>query len=361
MSESGSDIPSSWAIPDIDGSFDEDMSTPPNFYVDFVNGSDSENATGSFTFPFRTVVQAGMAAMEDAEYSGSLSTRNRLVLRSDRGNFFVDFVNGSDSATGSVTDPFLTMRPAMEASGAPRAVGSTAMEAMGPHSTARWVVLRAWGDEMLSTTHSPPYQVPEANRDINRNIELSLVKHYQKILNWTGPDIEERFNKYKKDRPNFNVDRQFLFATPPPYYHKGEWMLSALIIAVKEKKLQIIELLLKNGADVNLKSNGNTALHYACLLNIGPEEPYSDIDEQIIKLLLVYGADTEDNNGHTPFSNPLFHPIYGKRTTKIQKFLYRPGQVRSGGSKSKKKKKSTKQRKHTKKKKRNIKKKKSSN
>ena len=72
---------------------------------------------------------------------------------------------------------------------------------------------------------------------------------------------------------------------------------SALHFAVQEQSYTAVKALLENGADTDLlESNGNSALHKAVF--------YSNNNNDIISLLLVYGAnpDTANNHGVTPRS-----------------------------------------------------------
>ena len=72
---------------------------------------------------------------------------------------------------------------------------------------------------------------------------------------------------------------------------------SALHFAVQEQSYTAVKALLENGADTDLlESNGNSALHKAVF--------YSNNNNDIISLLLVYGAnpDTVNSHGVTPRS-----------------------------------------------------------
>ncbi len=69
---------------------------------------------------------------------------------------------------------------------------------------------------------------------------------------------------------------------------------TALVYACKFENIDIAQVLLENGALVNLQdSTGNTALGEACWHG----------REDIVKLLLKYGADTtiKNNDGKTPY------------------------------------------------------------
>ncbi|MBS0629943.1 MAG: ankyrin repeat domain-containing protein [Verrucomicrobia bacterium] len=63
-----------------------------------------------------------------------------------------------------------------------------------------------------------------------------------------------------------------------------------LTVAVQNGHLEIVELLLKGGADPNLKSNGVPPLHFAISL--------ADRDRRIIDLLLSYGASIDAKAEH---------------------------------------------------------------
>ena len=85
--------------------------------------------------------------------------------------------------------------------------------------------------------------------------------------------------------------------------------MTPLIIAVEGDQPKILDLLLKNGANPNLRSgiNGTTALHWAVeyamdgMIQNGKETPYSEPIE-CITILLAHGADknVKDENGKTP-------------------------------------------------------------
>ncbi len=69
--------------------------------------------------------------------------------------------------------------------------------------------------------------------------------------------------------------------------------ITPLMKAVIHNKLELIKLLLMNGADVNAAtSSGNTAIHYGCFMN----------HDEAIRILIKYGADVNVSNicGQTP-------------------------------------------------------------
>lgn len=73
-----------------------------------------------------------------------------------------------------------------------------------------------------------------------------------------------------------------------------------LILAVIDKKLEIVKLLIKNGADVNIQDKlGWSALHYAA----------QDYSLDIAKFLLENGAlvNNQDENGNTPLFKAVFN------------------------------------------------------
>lgn len=72
--------------------------------------------------------------------------------------------------------------------------------------------------------------------------------------------------------------------------------LTPVGLAVEGGHVEALELLLKNGADVNRKSRGDTALHMASLYDVLPGR------EKIIFLLFEYGADINilDRSNKTP-------------------------------------------------------------
>lgn len=72
-----------------------------------------------------------------------------------------------------------------------------------------------------------------------------------------------------------------------------------LMIAVSEKKLDLLQYLIKKGADIDRQDDeGNTALHYAC----------NDNNLEAVKILIENKAavDIKDIHGNTPLSNAVY-------------------------------------------------------
>jgi ankyrin repeat protein len=84
---------------------------------------------------------------------------------------------------------------------------------------------------------------------------------------------------------------------------------SALHLAVAVEQNEIIELLLKNGADINVKARdqyGGTPLHWAAFLGY----------RQMAEMLVEAGADINapDKDGNTPLDGVLSNPDLDPRT-----------------------------------------------
>jgi len=96
---------------------------------------------------------------------------------------------------------------------------------------------------------------------------------------------------------------------------------SALHLAVSVEHREITELLLENGADINIRARdqyGGTPLHWAAFLGI----------KQMVEMLVEVGADINapDNDGNMPLdavmSNPDLEP---KTKTEIADYLRKNG------------------------------------
>jgi ankyrin repeat protein len=113
--------------------------------------------------------------------------------------------------------------------------------------------------------------------------------------------IENKEDKGKFHRALFEdnaveiLERDF-FNNGLSINYQDEYEDSILHNAVKYKKIEIVEYLLENGADVNIEENdGQTPLFNAAIHN-------NDGDMTITKLLLKKGANInhKDNDGKTP-------------------------------------------------------------
>ena len=85
--------------------------------------------------------------------------------------------------------------------------------------------------------------------------------------------------------------------------HMDERNYSALILAAQRKHAEVVTLLLKAGAKVNLKGyNGQTALTFAMQDPYGIQDPNPHESVQTVKALLDGGADVnlEEDDGTTP-------------------------------------------------------------
>ena len=123
-------------------------------------------------------------------------------------------------------------------------------------------------------------------------------------------DVVREHMKFGKD-PN----KTFI---PPERDHTGA---SALHLAVAVEHKEITELLLKNGADINIKARdqyGGTPLHWAAFLG----------NKRMAEMLVEAGADINapDNDGNTPLDAVLSNPdLEPKTKTDIADYLRENG------------------------------------
>ncbi len=99
-----------------------------------------------------------------------------------------------------------------------------------------------------------------------------------------------------------------------------------LIAATYAARLDVVKMLLDNGADVNFQDiEGRTALHYAVDQHWYRNEPYLKADMDVIEMLVVHGARTDipNKSGRTAldfFNTPYNHDLGGMRNRLIAAF-----------------------------------------
>ncbi len=155
-----------------------------------------------------------------------------------------------------------------------------------------------------------------------RSGNIEIVKHLlNKGLDVNGKSSEgqttlesafsnDRESKEKEAMFNFLLENKAKVENPDSILNLGikDNIPSAVAVAIeagvaindnmlfKARSLEVIEILLNNGADINARNyNGNTLLHYSSDLSY----PYP---ESILEFLLKKGANmnTKNNNGETP-------------------------------------------------------------
>ena len=112
------------------------------------------------------------------------------------------------------------------------------------------------------------------------NTSQEQRKEYNKLLATIHFGIYSRVSDFLESS-NFDIDAHY------PGMYNDE---TALIFAVRKNNLDIAELLIKKGADVNLKTNGNSALS----LTIDSE---GIVNKGMLELLLKNGANPNITSG----------------------------------------------------------------
>jgi hypothetical protein len=103
-----------------------------------------------------------------------------------------------------------------------------------------------------------------------------------------------------------------------------------LIAATYAARLDVVKMLLDNGADVNFQDiEGRTALHYAVNQHWSSNELYLKADMDVIEMLVVHGARTDipNKSGRTAldfFNTPYNHDLGGMRNRLIAAFKLPP-------------------------------------
>ena len=128
------------------------------------------------------------------------------------------------------------------------------------------------------------------------------VETAQKLSIEDGSHEATIFEKIVADERPKNVD-----------FGVGEIKIAAIHLAAFNNQIKAVELLLKAGADVNLRTQADaTPLHFAC--NFRPDENEPKSRAEMAKLLLSHGADAKmlDFEGMTPLHRAVFSPgFYG--------------------------------------------------
>ena len=120
---------------------------------------------------------------------------------------------------------------------------------------------------------------------------------YEKVLELYNKGIE--VNKKVKGQIVLDATDAHMYAGDDGKGVQLETELTPLYVAVAMKQVKIVEFLLKNGANPNIKNGQDRlALNRACI--------YEQLD--IVKLLLQYGADVDANGiyGRTALASAVF-------------------------------------------------------
>lgn len=155
--------------------------------------------------------------------------------------------------------------------------------------------------EQLRSTHnfSSPfaYHVPGAFKDKN---VVTIIKTRQNYLD------RQLFKAKSAD----DVNRLVAEGADVNSFHIGRHSTSPLPIimeAILEKRLDVVEALANNNADVNIRDDqNNTPLHYTIFHQ-------NDIDIEIIKILFAHGANPNIQN---MFKKTSLHEILNRLTFK---------------------------------------------
>ena len=115
-----------------------------------------------------------------------------------------------------------------------------------------------------------------------------------------------------------NVNTKTFKIRPPGVKGRSTYGRTALLIASREKHKDIVEYLIKNGADVNAKSDrGDTALMFASLVG----------EKEIVELLINNGADVnaKSNKGFTALMRASFDARDDEKHREVIKILIKHG------------------------------------
>ena len=136
-------------------------------------------------------------------------------------------------------------------------------------------------------------------------------------------EITNRTSLLKAVRqPDVPLDVVTQLISPHNINMQNKYDCTALHLVVREKRWDLVPVLVQHGADVNLRDNRyNTPLHIKM-----QNEKYTDVPLDVVtQLISAQNINKQDRDGHTTLHQVLFHQMVSKKRWDLVPVLVQHG------------------------------------